>query len=209
MSACLSPRDRALLGASPVEPVLHDAPLRPLSPGQRRFVCAANGLYAEARSDALHLRCLVGAGPTPYGQADEFVVPAAGPVPLALVSQFVAAARATPQQEIAGVIVREGAGYALRVLGPISASGEHVSYSDRDVDDDALVIDLHSHGAHAAVFSSQDDRSDLSRRGPYIAMVVGRCFSERPEIAARLVMPPYLQPATLAGLKLAGALSCE
>lgn len=204
----LSPRDRALLGASPVESVLHDAPLREIAPGQRRLVCAANGLYAEARSPALHLRSLIGAGMTPYGQADEIVRPAAGPVPLGLISQFVAAAQATPQQEIAGVIELAEGGYALRLLGPISASAGHVSYSDSDVDDDRLVIDLHSHGPHAAYFSSQDDRSDLSRRGPYIAMVVGRCFSEQPELSARLVMPPYLQPITLVALKGMGALSC-
>lgn len=203
----MSALDAAVRNAVPLEGAPHGAAMPVLAAGRKRLVCAADGLYLEARTPALHVRTRIAEATTPYGPVGGLLQPCAGPVPMALVAQFVAAAQASPRTEIAGLIELTGQGHALRLLDSISSGAGHVSYADRDIDDDGLVIDLHSHGVFPARFSAQDDESDLSRRGPYIAMVVGRCDTARPEIVTRLVLPPHLIPLTLADLTAIGALA--
>jgi PRTRC genetic system protein A len=153
---------------------------------------AADGLYLEVRSESLHALQRLVAVPTPYGRVEPFLRLANGPIPTALLRRATDAAAATPN-EVAFCIVSEGQG-TYRLIEPTvhSSSLGHITYADT-VDDNALVIDLHSHGDLRAFFSAQDDRSDLARPGPYIAIVIGRC-STAPEIALRLVSPPYLIP---------------
>jgi len=205
----MSPLDVAVRNAVPLEGALHGAPLAPLEPGRKRLVCGSDGLYMESRTPSLLIRTRIGEAKTPYGRVDSVLRPQNGPIPKSLIARFVAAAQESARTEIAAVIETSGAGYALRRLNSISSGAGHVSYADQDIDDDALVIDLHSHGSFAARFSAQDDDSDLSRRGPYIAMVVGRCDTAKPEIATRLVMPPYLMPLTMTELTALGVLTCD
>jgi len=87
-----------------------------------------------------------------------------------------------------------------------SASAAHVRYVDT-TDDRRLVFDLHSHAGGSAYFSQTDDVSDGSRPGPYIAVVVGHCEREVPELVARVVLPPYLVPITIEKLLLDGVLA--
>jgi PRTRC genetic system protein A len=159
-------------------------------------VAASTGLFLEHRSPAFHLFAQIAAVPLPYGNVPEpWFAPIVGtPDLLRALRRFVNHAAASPETEIAGAVVAGPGGHELVSPRSISASSGHVAYEDHIVDDH-LVFDLHSHGRMPAFFSATDDRSDLSRRGPYLAVVVGSLG--RPDLAglslaARLVSPPYL-----------------
>lgn len=200
-------RDLAASRALPLMQMPHANTLGDIAAGSKRLLCAADGLFVESASASLALRFRLASVTTPFGAVDGYVRPAAGAVPRDLIAEFVNHACSNPHVEIAGVIERAGQSHRLRLLGPISSGGAHVTYSDRDVDDETLVVDLHSHGVMRAAFSLTDDESDLSRRGPYIAMVVGRCGPDQtPEIAARLVQPPYLHNLNYSDLVLMGVI---
>jgi len=153
------------------------------------------------------VRVNVARAKTPYGKVGGMIHLPAGPVPLRLVEDFVRMARGEPALEVAAVIELHGGAYRLRPLAFDSRSASHVSYKDGQVNDDTLVIDLHSHGGGSAFFSSTDDASDLSRRGPYLAAVVGRCLDHRCEVRWRVVLPPYLVDVSQTDLVKAGALA--
>jgi len=192
------PLDRALLAASPLLPNLYGG-LPEVAVGGKDFVGAANGVYVRAATPALRVCLPVAEGTLPFAPMGPAIIPANGPIPLALVQQFIDWAASTPAQEIAAVVEVHGQGYRLRRLLPASSGSGHVTYDDGQVDDDALVMDLHSHGRHRAYFSDTDDQSDLSRRGPYIAAVVGQCGTAN-DVALRVVLPPYLLPLRLQNL---------
>ena len=192
-------RDEALFSGCPmvVAPVFGTLPV--LAVGERRIVAGRTGLFIEARSPALHLRARIAVATLPYGDVEPMVAPSAGPIPKHLFREFIAAAGELPE-ESARLIVLAADGYAAIEPSISSRSPVHISYDDSAVDDDALVFDIHSHGQLAAVFSSTDDRSDLSRRGPYIAVVIGRLGQQEPQVSARLVVPPYLIPVSMESL---------
>lgn len=169
------PRDQALYNTCPLVAAPKYSPFQPLPEAGQRFVAAQDGFYLEARSSALHalIRLSTLARPQPtYGKVEEFIDLANGPIPRHLFQQFVHQACMTPN-EIAAIIQPEEAGYSLATPAVISAGPGHIQYSD--VEFDNIVVDMHSHGLLPAYFSQTDDASDLSRMGPYIAVVVGTC----------------------------------
>lgn len=186
------PLDTALAAASPLVPNLY-AGLPEVPEGQKQIVGAADGLYVRAATPALSVCARIADAKLPYAPLVQSIRPKYGPIPLTLLHDFVEWAQISRNREIAAVIETYGPGYCLRRLEPTSASGAHITYDDTQVEDDALVVDLHSHGKMPAFFSSTDDESDLSRRGPYIAAVVGECGT-RDIVSFRLVAPPYLIP---------------
>ena len=188
-----------VFAAAPILP----APLPPetlpaLAPGAKRFVAAADGLHLQVRSPALYVSVQLAALPLPFGPPPPIVIdpnPLASPALLDALRSFALAAQEEPSREIAGAILATAEGPKLRLLAPLSSSAAHVTYDDSGLDDDFLLVDLHSHGRLPAYFSTTDDASDLSRRGPYLALVVG--MADDPEelhLATRLVVPPYLIP---------------
>lgn len=193
--------DAALFAATPLLPVPRFGELPALPAGRKRLLGAADGLYVEARSLAWDVCMPVAIGVTlPYGPLAARLRCTAGPVPRAMLRRFVQAAMASPDREIAAAVVIGPRGDFELVWPRVeSASAGHVRYIDSDIDDERLVLDLHSHACAPAYFSAQDDASDGSRMGPYLAVVVGRCDRDDPEVATRLVMPPYLIPMTLPG----------
>jgi PRTRC genetic system protein A len=189
MTAELSPLDAAIQSSCPTVLAPHQGELPPLRAG-KRLILAADGLYLEVRSTSLHVLQRIAVLQTPYGTVAPFVRLACGPIPRDLLRRATEAAAAT-RVEVAFAIVADGqGGYALVQPEVHSASASHITYADA-LPDDLLVLDIHSHGEGAAFFSSTDNASDLARPGPYIALVIGRC-STAPEIAARLVAPPWL-----------------
>lgn len=195
------PLDAALAHAAPLRPALHGG-TQPVAVGSKDFVAGADGLYVRAASPALAITANVAPvsdAPLPYAPMQASIVPANGPVPLTLLHTFAAWAAADADREIAAVIEAEGHGYRLRRIDSEDRSAAHVTYDDRLVDDDRLVVDLHSHGRLDAFFSGQDDASDRSRRGPYIAVVIGHCDAE-PLQCCRLVVSPFLVPLSLTDL---------
>ena len=177
--------DKAISLAMPIVGVAHASMLPMIDVGKQRLLVAADGLYIEARSPSLHVRWKIAETRTPYGHVTPILSLTDGPLPYGLVRQFVGAAMQSPTVEIAAIFESCG---GLRFLEPISSGAGHVSYSDRDIDDDALLVDMHSHGVIDAYFSSQDNESDRSRRGPYLALVVGHCNTSEPRIVARIVV---------------------
>ncbi len=195
------PLDAALAHAAPLRASLHGGNA-PIGVGSKDFVAAADGLYVRTASPALSAAALVAPAvdaPLPYAPLQASVVPANGPVPLALLHTFAAWASADADREIAAVIEICGDGYQLRRIDTEDRSAGHVTYDDRLVDDDRLVVDLHSHGRLDAYFSATDDASDRSRRGPYIAFVFGQCHAQ-PLQCCRLVVSPFLIPLDLSDL---------
>lgn len=190
MTILLSARDKALQAALPALPVPHDSDLPALPAGQRRLLLAADGLYLQARSSVMQVSVRVATATLPYGPHQQQVILSHGPVPASLVREAARLASATPDKEVAAAVVWKEGAYRLEVPEVISAGAGHVSYHDR-LDDDALVMDIHSHGAGRAFFSSTDDASDLARPGPYLALVLGCCGGPM-EVALRLVCPPHL-----------------
>ena len=184
----------------PLVPAPRFGSLSQLQPGQKRFLGACDGLYVEARSAAMRLRLKVANAVLPFGPLAAQVELDAGPVPRALLREFVEQAHAQAEREVAAAIVLDGEGvYRLHWPEVEAASAGHIRYRDT-LDDARLVFDLHSHASGPAFFSRTDDASDLSRPGPYFALVVGRCDEPDPEIVGRAVLPPYLQPLPLAWL---------
>jgi PRTRC genetic system ThiF family protein/PRTRC genetic system protein A len=152
-----------------------------LAVGHKRLLGSAQGLYVEARSAAWDVCARVATVALPYGEMSPRLRCPAGAIPLALLNTFVAQAQASPAREIAAAIVLSDTGFALVWPTVESSSSAHVRYIDTDIDEDRLVIDLHSHGHHDAIFSGTDDNSDCSRRGPHLSMVVGRCHTDQPD----------------------------
>lgn len=200
MSSLQRALDMAATRAMPLAVALHAERLPDVAAGQRRLVCAANGMFVEAASRALRACAKLSEFTTPYGPYRGGLHLVNGPIPRALLDEFTAQARANASTEVAAIIETFDGGYRLRYLTPHSADAGHIRYDDGQVNDETLVVDLHSHGRGAAFFSCTDDESDLSRRGPYIAVVVGTCHRVAPTTVFRLVLPPHLMPLSISDL---------
>lgn len=199
-------RDDVLFSLCPPVPVPRFGTLDDLAVGRKRFLLASDGVYLEVRSEALHARLRIAPVQLPYGSTNEFLRPAGGPLEVSWLGQLANLALCDGTREVAAGIVRGPEGWALVEPPVLSASGSHVTYADV-FEDKALLIDMHSHGAHPEYFSAIDDESDMSREGPYIAVVLGRCQSrETLKSCMRFVCPPYLIPLSPADLTRLGVL---
>lgn len=189
-----TPQQRAIMSACPLVCVPPGETMTALSTPGRRWVVASNGTYLEHRSLALHVCFRVSKLDTTFGTARQFITAINGPVPRELLRQCLDLAVQAGSNETAALIHWNPAEGQYELTQPtIESAGEaHVSYRDES-QDDLLVYDFHSHGHHPAFFSATDDASDMSRMGPYIAMVAGKCDSlESLESCARMCMSPYL-----------------
>lgn len=196
--------DRALLSACPVMLVPpHAEPKWLMAPG-KRYLIGSNGVFFEVRSEVLHMCIRVSDHDLPVaGRIDgEFLMLQNGQVPVALMKSFAEAAQAASPAEAAAAILwcpKQGE-YVLRYPQVEKASAAMIRYRD-DLDDALLVFDLHSHGTGSAFFSATDNESDLSRPGPYIAVVAGECGKDQTlRMKFRLVCAPYLRELTDASI---------
>lgn len=172
----LNPRDRALFAATPMLMAPRFGLLPTLEIGQHRFVAGANGIFVQARSKALSVTFKVARTPRlPYGELREKVELAGGRIPVSLWEKMRKKAVACAPKEWAGVVVYENGAYRLVEPEVESASGAHIRYRTEAYDDEAVALDVHSHGHGEAFFSGTDDESD--RGGFYIACVLGNCRS--------------------------------
>lgn len=193
--------DEILYSACPIHPAPTFAGFQPLTAPGKRLIAARDGLYLEAFSPAMHVLQPVAAVPTPYGEVTPFIRLHNGRIPRQLLHQVASESLSASPSEVAFIIHREAGGYSLHTPTTISASAGHISYHDTR-DSDQLVVDIHSHGAAGAFFSSRDDASDLSRQGPYIAGVIApRTDPKDTRVIFRLVCPPYLIPLPANAIK--------
>lgn len=192
----LDAKDKALFESTPMFMAPRFGTLPELAVGQRRLISAADGIYIEVRSKALHVCRKIATINLPYGKTTAFIKPVYGAVSNAILQEAYAYAAKHPDIEVACCLIADEQTQSYRWYYPenLSQSGSHITYRD-DVDDQLLVIDFHSHGNHGAGFSLTDDDSDLRRPGPYLAMIMGRCHQpEQATFTTRLVCPPYLMP---------------
>lgn len=170
----LSPADAVLLGQTPALMMPRFSPLPDLMPGCRRYIVARNGLYVQACSRLLSVTLCIEKFHTdmPYGDLDESVSLSCGVIPSAVYEDLRGQAIAAFPEEWAAYVLFDG---AFHIAEPevISCSGGHISYRMDGIDEDQIVLDIHSHGRHDAFFSHADDRTDM--HGVYIASVFGNC----------------------------------
>jgi PRTRC genetic system protein A len=153
------------------------------------YVVAGDGLWLAAANDRLRARVPVAParvrGLPPLGAAFEL---AGGPVPATVWEHIadIAAATAAAGREIL-VVVRSGpAGYRLE-LPPQRVGPTSVRYAPPA---DA-VVEVHSHVDGPARFSATDDADEQGLR---VYGVLGRLWSDRPEVALRVGVYGYFLP---------------
>lgn len=194
--------DGAVLAACPIAVAPLRGDLAPLSEPGRRFLLAADGVYLEARSQVLYARIQVARAALPFGPADFALEVIGGPIALIVLDEIIEAAIGAHPQEMARLVVRDADGTDTLVTPQQVGNGASVHYDDRAVDESRLLIDAHSHGLHAARFSTTDDASDRSRMGPHVSLVVGHCGNRfTSEVAARLCIGKYLVPISFTRIK--------
>lgn len=191
-------RDVAVYATCPIYAAPRYAQYEPLQREGRRHVAGEDGMYIEVKSSQMHACVKIASFPMPYGPVAEFIELVNGPVPSRMLQGFVTRAVDETPKEIAGIVrVAEGT-YELATPQVLSSSSAHIEYNDTEFDH--IVIDMHSHGRHKAFFSATDDASDLSRFGPYIAIVIGECTSyQQAQWAARFVCGANLVPLDVNG----------
>jgi PRTRC genetic system protein A len=201
--ATMDARDAVMCRATPTVMVPRFGTIEQLPVGRKRFLAAEDGLYLEVHSPAMHACLRVSDVCLPYGPQVPFLALAGGALPDAILHHAVQLAQVAAPNEMACAITLDaaGAGYQIAALPTDHASLISVSYQDI-VDDDTLVVDIHSHGELESYFSAVDDESDRSRRGPYLSFVIGRCNAgAQPTLRARFCCSPFLIDLSYPALK--------
>lgn len=174
----LSHADAVLLGQTPAVMMPRYSALPELALGHRRYVVASDGLYVQARTEALRLTIRREAfrKPLPYGELKESVEMTGGLIPGEIYRELCQRAVAAFPLEWAAFVILDQGHY--RIAEPayvISSSVGHISYRLDGIDESKVVLDVHSHGRFEAFFSDTDDESDAD--GIRFASVFGRCGS--------------------------------
>jgi PRTRC genetic system protein A len=184
-----SARDRILFAQTPMLMMPRHGELAPLPIGRRRYVAAADGIYVQARHRALDLTLRLVQVGLPYGVLSQRVELAGGLLPCALHQRITEHALLHFPKEWAGLVHWSDAAqrYELTIPDTIDASAGHIRYLSHSIDPERLVLDVHSHGAFPAFFSSVDNQSD--QYGIYFASVFGCCQStDSLTVVTRLVV---------------------
>ncbi len=174
------PRDIAICGATPMlmAPIFGELPA--VEVGQHRFVAAKDGIYVQAKTKALDVCLKISSTPPlPYGELKEHVKLAGGILPFEMFLNVIERASKAYPNEWAGVAIYnpETKSYGLHQPEIESVSAGHIQYKTDAYDDECIAVDIHTHGAGKAYFSSTDDHSD--KGGVYVAMVLGNL--DKPE----------------------------
>lgn len=173
--------------------------LEPMTATGERFVLAGDRLAFEVSRPWLHAVYGISDNfkrPTPYGAGlPDGVTLRCGPIPKALLDQFLDQARAAYPCETAAWIVWSEANRAFFyvLLDIVSAGNGHVHFQRPTLPTGMhLVMDIHSHGAYPAFFSAQDDKDDKDQL--CISAVVGQVNDPKPVVLARLSMLGIFYP---------------
>lgn len=173
--------------------------LEPMTESGERFVLAGDRLAFEVSRPWLHAVCTISETfkrPTPYGAGlPDGVTLRCGPIPKTLLDQFLDQALTAYPCETAAWIVwsEEHREFVYILLRIVSASNDHVEFERPLLQAGMhLVMDIHSHGAFPAFFSTQDDKDDKDQL--CISAVVGKVNDPKPVIIARLSMLGVFYP---------------
>lgn len=158
-----------------------------------RFVLTRDRVLFEVRRPWLHAvqpisEPLLRA--TPYGDGPKHGIELlCGPVPQHMLDRFIAQSRsAFPNETAAWIVWHElEKRFVYQTLTITSSSNSHVTFQRPTLPSGwHLVLDIHSHGAFDAFFSSQDDKDDKDQL--CISAVVGHANDQHPVVIARLSM---------------------
>jgi len=198
----MSNMDEALLKAFPLLPASASGQQQPAADFGTRYLVGRYGVSREVTLPWIRACQLIApsALTLPYGVVPDAVEFRCGPIPGAVVREFVADAKSAYPLEIAGVFLWNEAEdnwrYARREA--TTASGSHIEYEEvRAGDGEHIVVDVHSHGLHTAFFSAEDDADDAGAMK--VSLVLGNLDQERPTSKMRLCMAGLVRPAYLNG----------
>jgi len=192
--------DEALLRAFPLLAVPASGEQAPAAECGTRYLVGRLGVSREITLPWVRVRRLIAASalPLPYGVVADAVEFRCGPIPLGVIQLFVAHAKQEQPLEVAGTFLwnerHDSWRYAARTL--VSVSAVHLAYEElRPGEGEHLVVDVHSHGRHAAFFSAQDNADDAGAMK--LSLVLGNLEQERPSSKMRLCMAGLVEPAFL------------
>ncbi len=165
------------------------------------YYVAGDGLWRLVRTPWLSALAPVAVsrkGVTPFGDLEEHVQVTASP-PKHLWIDFLADAKKQFPLECAGVFAWNAGDGSWRYVprNPLRATGSFIAYEEPALGaDEIAVVDIHSHGRHAAFFSSTDDEDD--RGAIKISMVVGN-VDDVVTLAGRIVVLDHQYPLAVDG----------
>jgi PRTRC genetic system protein A len=167
--------------------------MQALTHSGERFIMTGDRLLFEVSRPWLHAVRSISERferSTPYGVGlAEVITLRCPPLPAALLNQFIGQAHAAfPNETAAWVIWNEATnGFTYWELDIESSSPGHVTFQrPRLKSTEHLVLDIHSHGAYPAFFSSQDDTDDRDQL--CISAVLSLQNPDKPTFVARLSM---------------------
>ena len=188
----MNPLDACLQAACPVVMVPRYEELVLLAEDGHRFLAATDGLYMEVRRPWLHAILLVAASPMPlpYGEAPQVFKLHLHHATLApALARFIEHARETSPKEAAAWVTFSPPDGALGYVLPevIENSAGYIQYYRPAATASCLpMLDMHSHGAFPAFFSSTDETDDRND-DMKLAFVVGNLDQPEVTVAMRLV----------------------
>lgn len=166
-----------------------------------RYIVAKQSLLCEIHTPWLYFRApvarLAQVNQTPYGEVGLHILVQfkCNPLPMQVWKEFIAQARNDCPNEAAALAVWNHTTGAWRLAARQATlvTPGRIDYVEPEIGEDELVVvDMHSHGAGAAYFSSRDDVDDFG--GIKIAVVWGKVQNTMPDIAVRLVCPGFFIP---------------
>lgn len=179
----MNPKDEILQKQLPTLMVPVYEPLPALWEGHARFLMTRDGLWIEAKTVWAHFTRPIWRSKRvlPYGALSQVNILYCKRIPMTFIEQFVTQANeaATRNVEtIAWILWSPTKGWKYLIPEILIQTAVRVDYSWPDLGADwSLVVDMHSHGALPAIFSRDDNESDVGF--PHFSLVVGRCKEGR------------------------------
>lgn len=165
------PRDVLLQNLTPVIPVPRFSPLAPMEKPGHRYLLARDGLWLEVYRPWIHGRVPLatcefsGEHRLPFGELEQSIEYRFGAEDLQRLQALFAydACKTLPNEAAAWGVYDEKSGrLEYRALLADAASATGITFQrPRLADHEHLAVDIHSHGAGPAGFSTTDDRDDL------------------------------------------------
>jgi PRTRC genetic system protein A len=158
--------DELLQSAVPVVMVPKHKPFEELAGLGHRFLATSDGLWLEVRRRWGYFRTsLVKQSKVamPYGEVSEAAQLSFGAVPIELLKQFEDRAKSRFPNECASWVIWDevSGAFTLINLNEFEAGPARVVFErPRLHEHQHLIVDLHSHGAFSAFFSTDDDQDD-------------------------------------------------
>lgn len=193
--------DAMALANFPVVVAKHAQPIEPAAVFGQRYIVGKHGLYREVTTPWLLTRTPISVTegiPTPYGEVREVAVLKCGSPPASLWTAFIEHARKECPVECAGLMIwnAQTHRWRLAIRGVAHATPSRVDYMEPTLgEDEVAVVDVHSHGLHAAFFSKRDDADDLGCIK--VSAVIGGLDMPTPQVMIRLVCIDTIHKMTM------------